>query len=61
MAERMTHAAWVELMTAAGWQPRQDIFGSIVEWTLRRGKRLMVISRADAEMWFNIGQTPPPF
>lgn len=52
---------WTKLMQAAGWVPRRDLFGNIVEWTLRRGTRVVKISRQLAEPYRQLGQTPTPF
>lgn len=50
---------WVKKMVAAGWTPKRDQFGSIVQWQLYN--RDVVISRADAEQYRRLDRTPPPF
>ena len=58
--QRMTYAEWTELMQAAHWRPIPDIFDGITEWEYIRGQRRIVISRAQAEGYWQLGQTPTP-
>ena len=57
----MNQQEWERVMLEAGWVPRRDLFGSIVEWSLRRGQRIVKISRLAAEPYRQLGQTPAPF
>ena len=59
--EVMNQQEWERIMLEAGWVPRRDLFGSIVEWSLRRGQRVVKISRLAAEPYRQLGQTPAPF
>lgn len=59
--QRMTYPDWLAHMAAAHWHPVTDIFDGIVEWEYIRGKRRIVISRAQAEGYWQLSQTPPPF
>ena len=52
---------WEKMMDEAGWVPRRDLFGNIVEWSLRRGQRTVKISRFLADSYRLLGQTPTPF
>ena len=57
----MNQQEWEALMEETGWLPIRDIFGNIVEWSLRRGQRVVKITRQLAEPYRQLGQTPPEF
>lgn len=52
---------WHALMVVKGWEPRRDIFGNVIQYTLTRGQRTVSINSADFTQWAGLMQTPPPF